>query len=1202
MFKEILLFEIKYRLKQRQFYIFTIVMFLVTALDIVRIPSGQYGNINMNSPFAIMTFMLGMSIMGVFVTTAIMANAIIRDNELNTHSIFYTKPISKFDYLIGRFTGSIIISFLIFWGTALGIMVASIMPWQDPTRIGPFHLYPYLFSLFALVLLNVYIFGAIFYSLATLTRNIFYTYVGVVILFSAFLLFGISEIVLVNLEQETLKALLDPFGLRAFNSMTQYWTPAERNTMLVPMEGILLQNRLLWCSIASLILLLTYLKFQFSEIVSKKKIKRKREGESDVLDTSVGIIEWNIPAATQNFSKELNLRQFLNQAKVETLDIIKSIPFIIIFFIGILLAIINTSYDLSESLYGTSLYPVTYLVVNSIGNMLICFIIIIIYSGELVWKERSKRINEIYDVLPMANWVPFVSKLTALIIITLIILTCAIITGIGIQIYHGYYNFELLQYIKSLFFLVLIPSVLASVLGMFIQTIVNNKFIGYMFMVIFYVGLGNLHGMGFDHNLYLYYVESSMTYSDMNGYGHFVTPEVWFSGYRLFFAVILSVISILFWIRGSETQLKLRLKLAKRRFNKPLKGIAGFASIAFLLTGSFIFYNTNIINEYKTNNEKDAEKVAYEKKYKKYEGIPQPKITEVMANVDIYPDERNVDLRGTYVLVNKTTKTIDSIHIFLNNDLNINSLDIPESKLVLEDKKVIVGYYIYELNKPLQPADSITLSYDLSYITRGFSNDNSSTTVLYNGTALSNMIYFPHIGYNENFELGDKNKRRKYGLPPVKGTASVTDSLARMNSFFSDADWINFETIVSTTPEQIAIAPGTLQREWIENGRRFFHYKVNVPIINLFHYLSADYTIEKDSWKDIDIEIYYHKTHTYNIDRMINAIKNSLEYFTTNFSPYQHKQILIVEFPHHLGEGAVSLANMIPYSEAIGFISKYKGGDDIDLIYYVTAHELAHQWWAHQVIGANVQGCIVLTETLAQYSALMVMEKENGREAMKKFLKYQLDRYLKGRGRARLKEPPLIFTEGQTYITYNKGSLVMYALRDYIGEETLNNALSKFVKDFAFQGPPYPTSLDLLSYIKEATPDSLYYVIEDMFETITLYDNKAKESTYSITEDGKYLVNLTIEAKKLRVDSLGVENEIPINDWIYIGVLGEKEDVNGTMVNKELYIAKHKIDKPVMKIEIIVDELPQKAGIDPYCMLIDRNWDNNLIKVEKKEP
>ena len=113
-------------------------------------------------------------------------------------------------------------------------------------------------------------------------------------------------------------------------------------------------------------------------------------------------------------------------------------------------------------------------------------------------------------------------------------------------------------------------------------------------------------------------------------------------------------------------------------------------------------------------------------------------------------------------------------------------------------------------------------------------------------------------------------------------------------------------------------------------------------------------------------------------------------------------------------------------------------------------------------------------------------------------------------------------------------------------------------RDVKFQDPPYTNSLEFLSYIKLATPDSLKYVIEDMFETITLYENKAKEATYSRTEDGKYQVDLTIESKKFRADNLGNETEIPINDWIYITVLGE-EKVNGKNKEKQLYLKKHKV-------------------------------------------
>ena len=153
---------------------------------------------------------------------------------------------------------------------------------------------------------------------------------------------------------------------------------------------------------------------------------------------------------------------------------------------------------------------------------------------------------------------------------------------------------------------------------------------------------------------------------------------------------------------------------------------------------------------------------------------------------------------------------------------------------------------------------------------------------------------------------------------------------------------------------------------------------------------------------DVAIEIYYHKGHEYNVDTMIQAIKDSLEYFTHYFSPYQHRQVRIIEFPRYRAF-AQSFPNTIPYSETIGFIARVDPNDpdDIDYPYYVTAHEVAHQWWAHQVIGGDVQGATMLSETMAQYSALMVMKRTFGPDQMKRFLRYELDGYLKGRATER---------------------------------------------------------------------------------------------------------------------------------------------------------------------------------------------------------
>ncbi len=115
--------------------------------------------------------------------------------------------------------------------------------------------------------------------------------------------------------------------------------------------------------------------------------------------------------------------------------------------------------------------------------------------------------------------------------------------------------------------------------------------------------------------------------------------------------------------------------------------------------------------------------------------------------------------------------------------------------------------------------------------------------------------------------------------------------------------------------------------------------------------------------------------HAYNVDRMIDATRKSLDYSTTNFSPYQHKQVRILEFPRY-PKFAQSFANTIPFSESDRLHCRARPSQDrIDYVFYVTAHEIAHQWWGHQVIGANVQGQTMLSESLAQYSALMVMER-----------------------------------------------------------------------------------------------------------------------------------------------------------------------------------------------------------------------------------
>jgi ABC-type transport system involved in multi-copper enzyme maturation permease subunit len=1190
MIRAIVAFELKYHLKAPLFYILLFVFFLLTfgavTSDAVTM-GGAVGNVNRNAPFVIMQFLLIMSIFGILTTTAFVANSVHRDFELHTDSLFFSAPMKKWQFLTGRFIGSFSVAVLVYLGVVLAIMIGSLMPWLDKERLGPFELWPYLFALFVMVVPNLLLAGAVFFAVAALTRSLMATYASVIAFFVAN---GIAGAFLEDLSSETLGALLDPFGLSAFSVGTRYWTVFQKNTQLLPLEGVYLWNRLLWIGVALVILAFAFWRFQFT---TGSRKTRKKAGKTAAAELGpIQPVSWTLPAVTQTFGRGSAWRQFFASVKLEALGTFKSLPFIIILFIGILNIWGNSTQV--DSMFGTPLYPTTSLMVEAIFGAfaVVAMIIAAFYAGDIVWRERTLKLSDVTDALPMPTWAQWASKLAALVLVMCATLLTAVLTAMVIQAANGYFKFEPVLYLKGVFLQIGALVLLITALAFIMQVLFNQKYVGFVGVLLWFVVSRAMPALDYEHRLYRYAASPPATYSDMNGYGHFAWPMTVFNTYWLLFVGLMLALCHLLWVRGTEGAMRQRLREARQRFGKPAGAALALFLIAFAGTGCYIYYNTNVLNEYRTSNQEEARQAAVEKKYKKFERLPQPKVTDVKAHVDIHPERRAVSIRGQYTLQNKTDAPISELHVTHNaRTLNTYKVEIPGARLKNDDREH--GYAIYTLAQPLAPGASTTLKFETGYAAKGFTNGPSNTNVVANGTFFNSMSYFPHLGYQSEVELQDRNDRRKYGLGPIERMRKPDDMQARMSNGLTDSDWMNLDTTVSTSPDQIAIAPGYLQREWTANGRRYFHYKTTSPILGFWSYLSARYQVKRDYWTSpagerIPIEIYYDAKHPYNVDRMIYASKKSLDYFTKNFSPYQHKQVRILEFPRY-ARFAQSFPNTIPFSESIGFVADLRDKENIDYVYYVTAHEIAHQWWAHQVIGGNVQGSTMLVETMAQYSALMVMEQEYGRPKMQKFLRYELDRYLGGRGGELVAEMPLVLVENQQYIHYRKGSLVMYALRDYIGEAAVNRALAKFIRDYAFTEPPYPTAQDLVKYFRAEAGPEHQETITDLFERITLYDLQTRAATATKRPDGKYTVKLTVATMKLRGDDKGEEKPVPINDLIDIGVLTEKDEV--------LFSEKRRITKAVETFEIVVSGKPAKAGIDPFNKLIDRNPKDNVKKL-----
>ena len=1215
MFGTIFTFELKRWLKNPAFYIYVAIFFGLSLLlmgsslgifDSFKTTTSS--NAMANSPIALNGMLNGLSVFIYFLLPSIIGASVYRDFKYNMHTILFSYPFTKWDYLMSKFLSSLLVVVLITLFVGLGAFLASFLPGVNPDLLGPHRFIAYIQSYLIFIIPNLIFYGVIVFSMVTITRNISVGFITVILLlFVQSIISSFTQ----DADNRYLVALFEPFGSDALDYYTKYWTVYEKNENLLPYTGVVLYNRLIWLGISTLILALMYRYFSFTQ--TALTLGKSKSNERVTKNNFGGITKINLPQISFDFSTKQNLKTAWSLSNVDFKFIVKNWVFISIVIVGMLFILI-TSLSAGQ-FFGTETYPVTWQMLQIPGATFGLFINLLtfLFAGILIHRGATSRMNHLIDITPTPNWVLLSSKFLALVKMQIVLLSVIMISGILFQIYRGYYNFEIGHYLFELYGVVLINYIIWALLAVLIQTLFKNYLLGFFVLLLLSIGLNFLPAIGVEQQIYQFNSDPSFDYSDMNGYGHGLKYYYLYKFYWLALGVVFFAMTLLFWTRGLGQSAKARFVEAKKRLNTQIAIPLTLSFLAFITIGGAIYYQDNIVKDSKTSKEQEEEMAQWEKKYKKYENKAQPRITDVKVDMDLFPEERNFVANGTYTLKNKTSETIDTIYINHGEETKVTF----KVKTKLVSKDTIMNFDIYRLEKPLLPGESLQMSFTVKNKPKDFFNNNSP--VIYNGTFLNNYM-FPSIGYSDQGELTDDDVRKKYGLKPKDRMASPMDSIARRNTYISnDSDWITFETTVSTAGDQTAIAPGYLTKKWTKDGRNYFHYKMDRPMLNFYAFNSARYEVKKDKWKNVNIEIYYHKGHEFNVDRMIAAVKKSLDYYTANFSPYQHKQVRIIEFPKTGGGFAQSFANTIPFSEAIGFIADVddENPDAVDYPFSVTSHEVAHQWWAHQVIGANVQGATLLSESLSEYSSLKVLEHTYGKSQMRKFLKDALDEYLMGRTFENKKEQPLMYNENQQYIHYNKGSLVLYALSDFIGEKKMNDALKAYIKKVAYQEAPYTTSIELVNELKAATPDSLQYVINDMFETITLYDNRVSKATSKKLPNGKYQVDIEFEVSKYKADDTGkrlfkdksgktlsytkkgdtfATESYPLQDYVEIGVFNE-QTIKGKKRDKELYLKKVKINKINNSISVIVNEKPTEVGVDPYNKLIDTQSEDNRRKL-----
>ncbi len=1016
---------------------------------------GNYGGpgVHVNGPYVI-TMLTGLlSLTVIFASILFCANVVLRDITHRTEAFIFTSPLSRPVYFFSRFGALLLMVFVLLCIASLGMAAGTGL--AMPSRRGAFQGIYYLQPLLVFGLPNVLFSCSVVFAAALLTRSARAVYAAGVLLYVLYLLgsiFGNSPILANSgAGDASLAALLDPFGLSAFFAEARGWTDAQRNGLLMPLQGAFLLNRILWTGFSLLLLAGTYKIFS-----SRPQLLRSRQTMPHQETVTRAFYRPVAPVFKGYFS-----HASWRMLKLEAAAMLRNIPLAAMLLLWVVLMGVELNDALFHGMFGLSLYPATGIIVEELYGVKPGMLLIIFCAAEVIKRERAVNIHMLIYAAPVRNLLFILVPCAVAGLIAFILVSLNILLGLGIQWSHGYYQADISVY-ALLYYYSGLPLLLFAMLAVGVQTLMPHKYTGMLANLLLagFVLFGKHFGL--KNPLWHLTLPPPLQYSDMNGFGHYAKAFDWYAVYWAGTSLALLCFAAMWW------------QWKRRAAGRP--GIWAIPCLLLsLITGIYIF--SEQVHE---DPERWAEE--YEKKFLQYASLAQPTITAVRTETDIYPREGRYTVKGMYRLENRTGKTIMRL---------LGGAHPEVSQLQFKGKAHPAGLHQYwiDLPAPLAPGDTMRLEFRMAADRNSFRDFNNEHSIVRNGTYVELEKYLPYIGFNAGLLLDDSSRRKTFGLPAVlpQGPASVPRPVA-------------FETIISTEEGQEAVTTGTLLKDWAKDGRHYFHYKTQAPIQPMFAFSSARYKERQETHKGVDLRLHYHAGDEANVPAIMQGMKDAIDYCQAQFGPYPFPGCTLAELPQYRG-AATAYPGLLFAGEKVVFKGDYKYGK-INFAYATIAHEVSHQWWAMQLAPADTTGSKFLTESLAKYTEAMVVEKRYGKRYLRQYLLADNRWYMYARQFGG-QEQALAYTDGTPHVAYQKGGLALYRLKETLGEERVNAALRRALSAKVSRAEALVAELSAGATTEEAA------LIHSCLQEIVTYDLAVKVISCE-PQNGRFRLRLQI--------------------------------------------------------------------------------------------
>lgn len=1035
---------IKHELKTRVFSWITIIFMLMLVFQGIWYTKGAFDfyvneGVLMNAPSIFYRNFAGLGMLMVIIIAIVTGGVLFKDIQHKTADWVYAMPINEKHFFLGRYLSAFLYLTIVGSGVFIGMLLVPYVGIGASHRFGPAPILQMLHGVLLFFIPNVLMYVSIIFASIIFFKRNAVGYLASLFLVVLFIVMQVSYDE--SADGKLLYLLADPSGFVATQNYAENLTTLQKNTEFIKLSGYVLLNRIIWFGLAVVLFIWSYFNFSFKSFITAGTSQKKRSVVAQKTTLSKNV---RIPKVRLKYGFGEFLAKLFKLAKLELLNVVRPTSFKII--LGVMMLMIF----MQNLLFNASFYighevPVT-------SNMtyfrlpwgVFITMLLMIWSGELFFKEKVVKIWQITDALPVPVWVSQLAKLLASFGLALILCLSFIVIGIVSQIIEGgAHLIDMKRYVLDVlgFRWGLLNFMLQICLVFFVAGLTGKRFltyiltIGYFLIVIISLDMGLV-----EQKRYLFGGSVGVSdFSEMSGYGILTNSIYWFLALWGSLCVALVLLGILFWHRG----------IAKKWYRKPFGNqlyaggkiavvvfLGVFFGLQYYLNGQ-IYSNGNFTAE----EEEEELKAAYETKYNYLVDKSQPKYQEIDLKLDYYPEERKVDYAANIWLQNTT---VDTLFINIEDFVSISDLSLNKQQLTQVYADETHNIYGYMVPEQFRKDSVLQLQIGATKLYIGWSQGELQEDITANGSFASIKEFLPTFGYNYDKELDENRIRVDIGLEGLKNRmAALSDPIARNQSAFCEdaAFGVRGSIVISTPKDQTPLAPGIHTKSWEENNRNYNSYSIPDPVPFNWYVGSAVYTAYKGSSNEVAYTIFAHHKHPFNIELYHDAMKKGISTLQDDFGMKLPKQVRLYEINRWAEDPFYTFPNGMAISEKDGWYADTENKTAKAYMYQNVYAQLAKVWVTDHLKVANVQGADMLRVALPEAIGLYHLKKQQGEDHLKLILKKKQDKYGKDKNNEANTEPSLLYADGAEYLEINKGAIAVYKLLQILGKSSFTQEI-----------------------------------------------------------------------------------------------------------------------------------------------------------------